>query len=99
MIPSFLKNFNAVLSLSPLYAIDTWLHVGLGVFAEVTGFWFVLLWLIYNVSRMRCATARKYMTPVFVIWIIVDVTGALVHLLQMILKLPSTEISHKPFFN
>jgi hypothetical protein len=82
MIPNFVDRFSAVLSLSPFYALDAWFHVGLGVFAEVSGFWFVMLWIVYSVSKMRCVAARKYMTPVFIVWIVADVTGTLVHLLQ-----------------
>ncbi|MFB3889611.1 MAG: hypothetical protein ACE14S_08980 [Candidatus Bathyarchaeia archaeon] len=84
MIPAFLTSFDDVLALSPAYAANTWLHVGLGVLAEVAGFFLVAVWLVYSVSRMRCVTAKKYMTPTMVIWLIAVVTGALIHLLEML---------------
>jgi hypothetical protein len=84
MIPTTISNFGGILSLSPIFALDTWLHVGLGVVAEVAGLWFIVLWLAFTASKMRCVTARKYMTPVFVVWLISIVTGALIHLLQML---------------
>jgi hypothetical protein len=84
MVPTFLADFGGVLSLSPIFALDTWLHVGLGIVAEVAGFWFVGLWLVFRVSKMRCVTAKKYMTPILVVWVISIVTGALIHLLQIL---------------
>ena len=84
MIPAFLEDFDEVVSLSPLNALTTWSHVGLGILAEVAGAWFIVLWLAFSVSNMRCVTAKKYMMPIFVIWLITIVTGALIHLLQML---------------
>jgi hypothetical protein len=84
MVPAFFSEFDGVLALSPMYALDTWLHVGLGVVSEVIGFWFVGLWLIFSVSRMRCATAKKYMTPTLIFWLVTIITGTLIHLLQML---------------
>ena len=83
MIPSFTNNINAILALSPAYSMDTWLHVGLGVFSEASGFAYVALWLIYSRSRMRCAQAKRYMMPTFIVWIIAIVSGSLIHMLQM----------------
>jgi hypothetical protein len=83
MVPSFLENIEAITSLSPVGALNTWLHFGVGVIAEVFGFWFIGLWLVFTVSRMRCITAKKYMTPTLVGWIIAVITGALIHLLQI----------------
>ncbi len=84
MIPSFINDFDAILSLSPLYALDTWLHVGLGVVAEVAGFVYVLMWLAFSPSKMKCVRFSKYMMPTFIIWIVVVISGALIHLLQII---------------
>jgi hypothetical protein len=83
MIPSFTKNFDAILSLSPLSAVDTWLHLGLGIVAEVAGFVYVVMWLAFSPSTMRCIRFRKYMMPTFIIWIISVISGALIHLLQL----------------
>jgi len=83
MVPSVLRSTSAILVLMPFYAANSWAHFILGAIAEVLGFWFVGLWLLYSQSKMRCATAKKYMTPTLVIWIVAIITGALIHLLQM----------------
>ena len=83
MIPSFTRSFDAILSLSPLSALDTWLHVGLGVVAEVAGFVYVVMWLAFSPSTMQCLRFRRYMMPTFIIWIIAVISGALIHLLQL----------------
>jgi hypothetical protein len=82
MVPSFLDNLPAVFGLPISQALNTWLHVGLGVFAEVAGFAYVALWLAYSRSRMMCLKAKRLMTPTFLIWIIVIITGAIIHLLE-----------------
>ena len=84
MIPSILKGFDSISSLPLGDALDIWLHAVLGVVAEVAGLWFIALWLVYSRSRMRCVTAKRYMAPSLVVWIIAVVTGALIHLLQML---------------
>ena len=83
MIPSFARNINSVLALSPENAADSWIHVGLGIFSEASGFVYVSLWLVYSRSRMRCAQAKRFMIPTFVAWIIAIVSGSLIHILQM----------------
>ncbi len=83
MVPSALRGSSAILSLSPAYAINTWLHFGLGIVAEVSGFWFIGLWVVFSRSNMGCVTAKRYMIPALIIWIIAIITGALIHLLQM----------------
>ncbi len=84
MIPSLVEEFGEVLEFAPLFAFDTWLHVVTGVVAEVAGFAFVGLWLWGSVSNMKCVRAKRYMTPTFLVWIVAVVTGALVHLLDLI---------------
>ncbi len=84
MVPAFIEGYDEIVALSAWYAADTWLHVGLGVVAEVAGFFLVGLWLVYSVSKMRCVTAKKYMTPVTIVWIIAIITGSLIHLLELI---------------
>ena len=83
MIPSFTNNFDAVLSLSLLPALDTWLHVGLDIVAEVAGFVYVVMWLAFSPSTMQCIRFRRYIMPTFIIWIIAVISGALIHLLQL----------------
>jgi hypothetical protein len=83
MLPSTFKSPEAILALTPLYSLNSWSHFVLGAVAEVSGLWFILLWLVYSVSNMRCVTAKKYMMPSMIVWIIAIVTGALIHVLQM----------------
>jgi len=83
MLPSFARNFDVILSLSPVSALNTWLHIGLGSVAEVTGFVYVATWLAFSISKMQCIRFRKYMMPTFIIWIIALISGALIYLLQM----------------
>ncbi len=84
MIPTFIEDFGEVLALSPAYALDTWLHVVLGVFAEAAGVAFVAMWLAYSISDMRCAIAKRYMTPTLVVWLVAIITGALIHILEVL---------------
>jgi len=83
MVPSVLENSESILALSPAYAGNTWVHFGLGVFAEVFGFWFVGLWLFLEFLIMQCSKAKKYKTPILVLWIIAILSGALIHVLQI----------------
>jgi hypothetical protein len=82
LAPSFLGNLDAILTLPVADVFDTWLHVDLGIFAEAAGFAYVSLWLVYSRSRMMCYKAKRWMMPTFVIWIIVNISVALIHLLQ-----------------
>ncbi len=84
MIPAFIDGFGDVLALSALPSLNTWLHVGLGVFAEVSGLVYVTVWLMSSPSKMRCMRFKKYMLPTFIVWFIAIITGALIHLLELI---------------
>jgi hypothetical protein len=83
MLPTFVDEFDSVLALYPIYAVNTWLHVVLGVFAEAAGFLFVVMWLS-AFSKMGCVRFRKFMTPTFAVWLIAVFTGAVIHLLEML---------------
>jgi hypothetical protein len=63
-VPFFVEEFGDVLTLSPAYSLNTWLHVVLGIFAEASGFILVAMWLA-SFSKMGCIRFRKYMTPTF----------------------------------
>jgi hypothetical protein len=82
MVPSLLENIDSVLSLSVAYSFNTWLHVSLGIFGLALGFAYVALWLVYSRSRMVCYKVKKWMMPTFAIWIVINISGALIHLLQ-----------------
>lgn len=83
MVPSFVNNFGGILALSPLYAVNTWLHFILGAVGIVSGFAYSALWLVYSSSKLRCIRAKKYMMPTLIVWTVAIITGALIHLLQM----------------
>jgi hypothetical protein len=83
MIPSLVANIGHILALNPLYSVNTWLHVALGVYAEASGFSYIVLWLVFTRSKMQCARAKKYMMPTFIVWIIAIATGTLIYVLQM----------------
>jgi len=84
MIPSFNANFEAIGNLSILESIDIWSHVILGTIAEVLGVILVGFWMLRSPSKMTCTKRKKWMMPVFVIWTISLVNGALIHILGII---------------
>jgi hypothetical protein len=84
MIPSFNSNFEAIGNLSIPESIDVWSHVILGIMGEVLGVILVSFWMFRSPSKMTCAKRKKWMIPVFVIWTISLVNGALIHFLGII---------------
>ena len=84
MIPSFDTNLGAIGNLSILGSIDVWSHVILGTTAEISGIILVGSWLRKSPSKMSCAKNKKWMMPVFVIWTVSLINGALIHILGVI---------------
>jgi hypothetical protein len=84
MVPSFADGLGDLGSLSFLASLDVWSHVVLGSVAEVMGLIIIVVWLSKPPSMMRCAKLKKWMLPLFVIWVISLVNGSLVHILQLI---------------
>jgi hypothetical protein len=84
MIPTFSNGLPDISSLPLLYAVNVWSHAILGTLAEVIGFIIVGFWLSKPISNMRCVRVRKWMMPLFIIWAISLVNGALIHILQML---------------
>lgn len=82
MIPSAINNFDNIMNLQPLFLVNTLLHMFLGLFAVISSFVYVGLW-VYSWSMTGCARSKKYMMPTLIIWIIAMSTGALIHFLQM----------------
>lgn len=83
MIPSFDSILGVISNLSILNSIDIWSHVILGTIAEISGIILVGSWL-YKSPKMSCAKNKKWMMPVFVIWAVSLINGALIHILGMI---------------
>lgn len=58
-------------------------HMILGAAALVLGFVVVGLWLSKPLEEMACFRARRAMLPLFTIWTISLVTGAIIHILEL----------------
>jgi hypothetical protein len=84
MVPSFANGLGDLGSLSFLASFDVWSHVVLGSVAEVMGLIIIVVWLSKPLSMMRCAKLKKWMLPLFVIWVISLVNGSLLHILQLL---------------
>jgi len=84
MVPSFINGFSSVGSLSVLSALDVWTHIILGTLAEALGIIIIVFWLSKPLTNMRCMKMRKWMLPVFIIWMVSVINGALVHILQLL---------------
>ncbi len=84
MIPSFDTNLQVLNTLSISGSILVWSHVALGTIAEIAGLLLVGSWLYRSPSKMTCAKNRKWMTPVFVIWAVSLINGAVIHIIGII---------------
>jgi hypothetical protein len=84
MIPSFNANFEAISNLSILKSIDIWFHAIFGTIAEVSGVILVGFWMFRSPKKMTCAKRKKWMMPIFAIWTVSLVNGALIHILGII---------------
>ena len=84
MIPVFTGGFGEFGGLSLFYSVTVWSHVVLGTTAEVLGIIVVASWLLGGPSRMTCGRWKKWMTPIFIIWVISIVNGAFIHILGML---------------
>jgi hypothetical protein len=84
MIPSFTSGFDELSGLSLFDSVTVWSHALLGTAAEVLGIIVVALWASKGPSKMTCFKYKKWMTPIFIIWVISIVNGALIHILGML---------------
>jgi hypothetical protein len=84
MIPSFSSGFGELGELSFLSAFNVWSHAILGTAAEILGFIVVGFWLSKPLSNMACVRVKKVMLPLFIIWTISLINGALIHILGML---------------
>lgn len=84
MVPPLLDGVDELGSLPLLSAVDVWSHVVLGTAAEVVGLAIVFVWLSKPPALMRCLSMKKWMLPLFIVWIISLVNGALIHVLQLL---------------
>ena len=84
MIPIFGNGLGELGGLSFPYSLTVWSHVILGTTAEVLGILVVGFWVSKPLSNMACVRMKKIMLPLFVIWTLAIVNGALVHIFGMI---------------
>jgi len=83
MIPTFTQGIVNVTGLPILYQISVLSHVIFGITAEVLGFVVVGFWVSKPLKNMGCMKVRKIMLPLFILWTISLVTGALIQIFGM----------------
>jgi hypothetical protein len=81
MVPSLNSNILNMVGFSLMELGMVWFHIILGVIAEVFAVGLVVSWIVKSPSKMTCYRTKAWMIPVFIIWTLSLVTGALVHLL------------------
>jgi len=84
MIPSLISNPSVIANFSPIALTAVFSHVILGVLAEVLAVGLVASWLLRSPSKMTCYRTKAWMTPVFIIWAISLVSGALIQILGIL---------------
>jgi len=84
MIPTFTGGIVDISSLPILYQINVIAHAILGITAEVLGYVIVGFWISKPLKNMGCMKARKLMVPLFIIWTISLVSGALIQIFGML---------------
>jgi hypothetical protein len=84
MIPSLAGGVNEFADMSLIASVTVWSHVVLGTLAWILGIIIIASWLWKGPSKMTCAVWRKWMMPVFIIWMISIFNGALVHIFSLI---------------
>ena len=84
MIPSFTGGFSDLGGLSLFASATVWSHVVLGTAAEVLGIIVVAAWAIKGPSKLFCVRWKKWMMPLFAIWVISIINGTLIHILGML---------------
>ncbi len=84
MIPTFTGGIDELSGLSSLYSLTVWSHIILGTAAEVLGLIIIASWISKGPSKMTCSRHKKWMTPLFVIWTISIINGAIIHILGIL---------------
>ena len=84
MVPTFTNGLSELAGLSLFDSETVWSHIVLGTAAEALGFMLVAVWLRGGPSKLGCAKWRKWMTLIFVVWVISIINGTLIHILGML---------------
>jgi hypothetical protein len=80
MIPVFINGIGELGGLSFLAALIVWSHAILGTAAEIFGIIVIGFWVSKPLSNMTCLRMRRVMLPLFIIWTISIVNGAIIHI-------------------
>jgi hypothetical protein len=84
MITTFNNGLGEIGGLSFFYALTVWSHVMLGTTAEILAIIVVGFWVSKPLTNMTCFRTKKIMLPLFIIWTLAIINGALVHILGML---------------
>jgi hypothetical protein len=84
MIPAFAEGIVEITSLPLLSTINVLSHAVLGTIAEVLGFVIVGLWISKPLKNMACLKTKRLMLPLFIIWAVSLVNGAIIHIFEML---------------
>jgi hypothetical protein len=84
MIPAFSNGIGELNGLSFLAALTVWSHAILGTVAEILGIIVIGFWVSKPLSNMNCLRMKKVMLPLFIIWTISIVNGAMIHILGLL---------------
>ena len=84
MIPSLSNGIGELAEISILNLFTIISHAILGTLAEILGLTIVLLWVISGINSMACGKRKRWMMPLFIIWVISIVNGILIHVLGML---------------
>lgn len=84
MILSFGSGLEEVGNLVFFNAFVVWSHVVSGTAAEILGFIVVGFWLSKPLSNMACTRVKKIMLPLFIVWTLSVINGALIHILDIL---------------
>jgi hypothetical protein len=77
MIPSALTDFASLSNLSIPDQILAMAHAVLASITEALAIAVIGIWLLKSPSKMACFRYRKWMIPLFIIWTLSVVTGAI----------------------
>jgi hypothetical protein len=84
MIPTFTNGLGELAGLSLFDSLTVWSHAVLGTVAEVLAIILVVSWLSKGPLQLACGRWKQWMMPIFIVWVISIINGALIHILGML---------------
>jgi hypothetical protein len=84
MIPSLGDGISELAGASLFFLVTVVSHAALGTIAEIVGVIIVVLWLVPGPKRMACGKRKRWMAPLFIIWVIAVINGTLIHILGVL---------------